>query len=184
MKNAELSQHRRPVVVDFFSGQTILGVERVHPAKGEPDSPPGRRKAAPLPEVRTANHDFDKNRIVCDMPALYADFQVRQCSHQLLIKPAHPVSALIVFTPRLVIVARSIAEGLQNTFKVMLVLKSNVLLDKRDTRRTPVLRNRCAGHMHLRSDFILASQNIRDRVPFLVEFYATWLFTGFVSRIV
>src|ERR1700723_4420026 len=184
MKNAELSQDGSPVVVVFSPGQTILGCERVPPAKGEPDSSPGRRKAAPLPEVRTANHDFDENRIVCDVPALYLDFQVRQFFHQPLIKPADPVSALIVFTPRLVIVARSIAEGLQNTFKVMLILKSNVLLDKRDPHRPPVLRNRCAGHMHLRSDFILASQNIRDRVPFLVEFYATWLFTGFVSRIV
>src|ERR1700722_9273985 len=183
MKNAELSQDGSPVVVDFFSGQTILGVERVHPAKRELDSSPGRRKAAPLPEVRTANHDFDKNRIVCDMPALYADFQVRQCSHQLLIKPAHPVSALIVFTPRLVIVARSIAEGLQNTFKVMLILKSNVPLDKGDPRRPPVLRNRCAGHMHLRSGFILPSENVRGWAPFVVALNATWLSTAIMSRI-
>src|SRR5580698_5096213 len=105
MKNAELSQDGSPVVVDFFSGQTILGVERVHPAKRELDSSPGRRKAAPFPEVRTANHDFNKNRIVCDMPALYADFLVRQCSRQLLINPAYPFSTLKVSPNSLVILA-------------------------------------------------------------------------------
>jgi len=32
VENAELSQHRPPVVIDFFSGQTVIGIERVHTA--------------------------------------------------------------------------------------------------------------------------------------------------------
>jgi len=33
VENAELSQHRPPVVIDFFSGQTVIGIERVHTAE-------------------------------------------------------------------------------------------------------------------------------------------------------
>ena len=74
VENAELSQNRPPVVIDFFPGQTIIGVERVHPAKRNLDSSPCRRKTTPLPEVRAANHDFEENGVVCDMPALYLNF--------------------------------------------------------------------------------------------------------------
>jgi hypothetical protein len=71
------------------------------------------------------NHgDFKKNRVVCDMPALYLDFQVGQRLHQLFVKQADSVPALIVFAPRLIIVLRGIAEGAENAFKIMLVLKS------------------------------------------------------------
>jgi hypothetical protein len=84
--------------------------------------------------VRAANHDFDEDGVVCDMAALYVDLQVRQRRHQLLVKQADPVPALIVFAPRLVIVSGSMAEGAEDTFKVMLVLKTNVLLNECDTR--------------------------------------------------
>src|SRR5450755_1941654 len=39
VENAELSEHRPPVVVDFPPSQTIFGVERVHTAKRELDAP-------------------------------------------------------------------------------------------------------------------------------------------------
>jgi hypothetical protein len=45
-----------------------------------------------------------------------------------------------VFVPRLIVVPRGIAEGVENTFKIMLVLESNVLLDNCDTSRPPVVR--------------------------------------------
>jgi hypothetical protein len=32
MENAQLSQHRAPVVVDFFPGETVIDVEGVHTA--------------------------------------------------------------------------------------------------------------------------------------------------------
>src|SRR5438445_7629623 len=87
VENAELSQHRSPIVVDFFSGQAIIGVERVHAAKRDLDWPPGGRQTAPLSEVGAANHDFDEDRVIRDMTALYFNLQVRQRLHQLLVKP-------------------------------------------------------------------------------------------------
>src|SRR5438132_452700 len=49
-----------------------------------------------------------------------------------------------------------ITEGAENSFKVMFVLKSNVLLNNCGASRLPVFlcsgrRNRCACHMHLHS---------------------------------
>ena len=64
VENAELPQHCAAVVIDFFAGQTVIGVEGVHAAKRKLDPPPRRRKAAPAAEMRTANHDFEENRIV------------------------------------------------------------------------------------------------------------------------
>jgi hypothetical protein len=151
VENAELSQHCPPVVVDFFSGKTVIGVECVHAAERELDSPPGRRKTTPPAEVRTANHDFNQDRVLCDVPALYIDFQVGQRLHQLFVKEADSVPALIVFAPGLIIVPCPIAEGAEDTFKVMLVLESNVLLNNCDAIRPSVLRYRCACHIHLQS---------------------------------
>ena len=47
MENAELSQHRSPVAIDFFPGQTVIGFEGVDTAERELDSPPRRREATP-----------------------------------------------------------------------------------------------------------------------------------------
>jgi hypothetical protein len=60
-----------------------------------------------------------------------------------------------MFAPGLIVVSRATAKGLENAFKVMRVLQSNVLLDAGDTRRPHVFfvfvdRNRCASHVHLR----------------------------------
>jgi hypothetical protein len=92
--------------------------------------------------VRTANHDLNKNGVVRDMSALHLDCKVRQRLHELLVKLADSTPALIVFSPWLIVVLCRVAEGAENTFKVMLVLKSNVLLDNCDTSRHPVPRNR------------------------------------------
>jgi hypothetical protein len=56
-----------------------------------------------------------------------------------------------VVTPWLIIIPCSIAKGAENAFKIMLVLKSNVLLNNCDTSRLFVIRNRCACHIHLPS---------------------------------
>ena len=64
-----------------------------------------------------------------DMPALHIDLQVRQRTHQLRVKRTDSIQALIMLGPRLIIVLRSIAEGAENTLKIMLVLKSNVPLN-------------------------------------------------------
>jgi hypothetical protein len=74
VENAEVSQHCGPVVVDFFPGQTVIEVERVHTAKREFYSSSGGRKTTPPAEVGTAYHGFNENGVVCDMSALYLDF--------------------------------------------------------------------------------------------------------------
>jgi len=74
VENAELPQDRPAVVVDFFSGKTVVCVERVDTAERELHSPPRRRKTTPPSEVRTANYDFNENCVVCDMSAPNLDF--------------------------------------------------------------------------------------------------------------
>jgi hypothetical protein len=51
-----------------------------------------------------------------------------------------------MFAPRLIIVLWVITEGAENTFKVMLVLQSNVLFNSFDTSRLSVFRKKCACH--------------------------------------
>jgi len=56
VENAELSQHRSPVIVDFFPGQTVIRVECVHTQSAKSTRPPGRRKTTPAAQAGTANH--------------------------------------------------------------------------------------------------------------------------------
>jgi hypothetical protein len=136
VKNAQLPQDRSAVVVDFLAGQTVIGVEGVYAAEWERNSPPCRRKTTPRAEVRTADHDFNKNGVVRYMSSLYVDFQVRKRLHQLLIEQTDSLSALVVFVPGLIVVPSGIAEGAQHTLEVMFVLKSNMLLYDRDAADT------------------------------------------------
>jgi hypothetical protein len=146
VEDTELSQDRPSVVVDFFAGQTVIGVECVHPAKRTLDPPPRRRKTTPAAEVGAANHDFNEYRVVRHMPALHFDFKIRQSLHELLIKLADSVRPFVVVAPRLVVIARGIAEGAENAFQIMRVLKSNVLLNQCDPSRRSIFRKRCACH--------------------------------------
>src|SRR5664279_1752579 len=125
MKHAELSEHRRSVVVDFLARQTVLSVECVHSTQRKLDESPGRRHPTPTSEVRPPYQHFHQNGIGADVPPLHLDLQVRQCLHELLVKTPHSVAALVVFAPSLVIVARSISESAENTLQVVLVLQSN-----------------------------------------------------------
>ena len=144
MKDAELSQHRSAVVIDFLSLQAIIGVEGVNTAKRELDAPPSRRKTTPSAEVRAANDDLNQDGVVRDMAALHLDFQVRQRLHELLIKLTDASSTLVVFTPRLILVECGITESAENTFEVVLVLTSDVLLNECDTSRLPFVRYGCS----------------------------------------
>jgi hypothetical protein len=81
VENAELSQHRTAVVVDFFTSQTVVSVEGIHTAKWELDSAPCRGKATPPAELRTANGDFNHNGVVCDISSLYLDLQIGEGLH-------------------------------------------------------------------------------------------------------
>jgi hypothetical protein len=73
--------------------------------------------------MRPANHDFEDNCILGDMAMLNLDFQIGQRLHQLLVEQPDSVAALIVFAPGLVIVPRTLTEGSEDAFKIMLVLE-------------------------------------------------------------
>jgi len=149
MENTQLPQHRATVVVDFFAGETVVGVEGVDAAKRELDAARGGREAAPRAEMSAANKDFDEDGVVGDMFSLNLDLQVGEGLHELLVKLGDTVLAGIVFAPGLVVVARRSAEGAENTIEVMLVLQPNVLFDNSDASRLAVFRERCGCHSHL-----------------------------------
>jgi hypothetical protein len=140
VENAELAQHRPAVVVDFFSGQSVIGVEGVDTAKWELHPPPGRRETAPGAELRSANHDFEDDCLVADVAPLDLDLQVRQSLHQLLVELADSVASVEVFAPGLVVVARGVAESPENAFEIMRVLQPDVFFDNCDSRRKFVMR--------------------------------------------
>jgi len=73
VEDAELAQYCPAVVVDFFSGQTVIGVEGVDTAKWELHPHPGRRETAPGAELRSANHYFEDDGVVGDVAALDLD---------------------------------------------------------------------------------------------------------------
>ncbi len=72
------------------------------------------------------------------MPALYVNLQVRQRLHDLLVKQTNPVAAFVVFAPSFIVILCRIAEGAENTFKVVRVFQANVLLNRCDASRLPV----------------------------------------------
>jgi hypothetical protein len=55
VEDADLAQYGRPVVINLFSGQTIVRVEGVHAAQRNLDAAACRRKTTPSAEVRSAN---------------------------------------------------------------------------------------------------------------------------------
>src|ERR1700688_2272114 len=73
VEDAELAQYCPAVVVDFFSGQTVIGVEGVDTAKWEFHPSPSCRETAPGAELRSANHDFEDDCVVGDVAALDLD---------------------------------------------------------------------------------------------------------------
>jgi hypothetical protein len=66
MEYAELPQDRTAIIVNPFTGQTVVVIKRVHAAEGELNTAPRRGKAAPAAEVCAANHDFNENGVFCD----------------------------------------------------------------------------------------------------------------------
>ena len=150
VEDAELSQHRRPVVIDFFSRQAVVGIEAVHATEREFDTPSGGRKAPPRAQVRSANDHLQKDGIAGNVPALYVNPQVGQSPHELLIKPAHSIGSAIVFVPGLVVVLRGFAKGPEHAFQVMLVLQSDMFFNDGDAGRLPMCGNRSAGQIRPR----------------------------------
>jgi hypothetical protein len=149
VEDAKLSEYRAAVVIDFLSGEAIAGVERVNTAKRELDPSSGRREAAPGAEMGPANHDFHENGVPGDVAPLNVDDEIGQRLHELSVKSSDAVPALVVFIPRLIVIACRIAEGAENAFEIMLVFAADVFLHQCDSAREPVHRNGCGCHVPL-----------------------------------
>ena len=151
MKHPELSQHGSPVVIDFFPRQAVIAIEGINTAERNLDPPSGGRKAAPRSQMRPANQDLHENRVIRYMSPLHINHKIRQSRYELLVKRPDAVPSLIVFSPRLVVVARLIAESCEHAFQIMLVLQPNMTVHNRDTSSQPVSRNWSASHTYLSS---------------------------------
>jgi len=147
VKHTKLPQDRPAVVVNSFTGQTVVGVKRVYAAKRKLNLSPCRRKTAPAAEVCAPNHEFNKNGILSHMPALHLDLDVRQCIHQLLVEQTDAVTTGVVLVPRLIIIASRFTECPENALEIVLVLKANMLLNNGDTSGLPVVQIRCVSHV-------------------------------------
>ena len=129
VEDSELAKDGGAVVIDFFSGEAVFGVEGVNAAEWEFDAVSGGRKTAPGALVRAADDDLEQNGVVGDMLTLHFYFQIRQGGHELGVKEADSVGACVVFAPRLVVVTSSVAESAENPGEVVGVFEPNVLLD-------------------------------------------------------
>jgi hypothetical protein len=133
VKDAELPQRGTAVIVDFFPGQTVFGVEGVHTAQRELDSPPCRGQPAPISKMRPADNYLNQNGLLRHMLAFYVDLQVGERLHQLCVEKPHAIAILVMFVPRFIVVSGSIAEGAKDCFEVVLVFQPNVFFDNGDT---------------------------------------------------
>jgi hypothetical protein len=97
----------------FVGPQTGNSTRR--PVAGRPRQPP-RCVPRMMTSTRTAYSAIYR--------VLHFDPQIGESPHQLFVKQAHSAPLRIVFAPRLIIIPCDIAERGENTFKVMLVLKS------------------------------------------------------------
>ena len=144
MKHSELPQHDSAVVVDLFPRKTVVVVEGVDTAQGEIDAPSGRRQAPPAATMRSANNDFNNDRLIGDVHALSVDLEVRKRLHQLFVKGPDPSDSRVVLTPRLIVIVRGLPKSIQDTFQVVSIFEANVLFDQGNSRSTPVPVDRFA----------------------------------------
>src|SRR6516162_1466954 len=129
MEYSQLPQYRCSVVIDFLSRQAVVRTEGVQATQRELDVLARCWKAPPRPHVRPTNDDFEDDRLLGDVLPYYLNAQVGQCGHYLPIELAYLFTTFVMLIPRLIIVTRHLYEGLNDTFKVVGIFQSNVLLN-------------------------------------------------------
>jgi hypothetical protein len=87
--------------------------------------------------VPPANDNLKDDSGVGRMTALHVDVQSRQGLQQPIVKCADFVTSGVVYVPWLIVVARGRSERPHDAFKVMMVLETDVLVDKLDASRHP-----------------------------------------------
>jgi hypothetical protein len=167
VEDADLVKDGGAVIVDFFSGETVVIVEGVDAAERELDAAAGGWKSAPRAEMRAADDDFDQDGVVGDVAALHVDLEIGKRSHQLLVKGTDAGETEMMFLPGLVVVTGGIAKGAEDGCEVVVVLVTDVLLDERDASQGSVFWNGCGSHIFPRlriiERFVLFQQQVPHR---------------------
>ena len=77
----------------------------------------------------TADANFERNAILSCQPVHYVDVEIGKRSDQVFIVAADCLTAVMVFTPWLIVVPCLVAKGCHNSWQVVRVFSTHVLLD-------------------------------------------------------
>jgi hypothetical protein len=79
------------------------------------------------------------------MTALHLDLQSRQRLQQAMVKNVDFVASGVMRVPRFIVVTRCRSESPHDAFKVMLIFATDMLVDKLEASRDPVIKMQ-SGH--------------------------------------
>src|SRR5262245_40703106 len=135
VKDAELAQQRRAVVVDPLAGQAISIVEREDAAERQLDLRSRSGQPAPRAQMLSADDHLEDDGARARMRAFNVNAQSWHRLQQLLIKSAHLIASDIMRVPRLVIAMCARSKGAHDGVEVMGVFMPHVLFDELEARR-------------------------------------------------
>jgi hypothetical protein len=64
VEDAELPEDGGAVVIDFFSGQPVIGIEGVNATERDVNASPSSRQTAPFTQMRAPDTDFKHDSVV------------------------------------------------------------------------------------------------------------------------
>jgi hypothetical protein len=79
------------------------------------------------------------------MTALHLDMQSRQRLQQSMVENVDFVASGVMRVPRFIVVTRCRSESPHDAFKVMLIFETDMLVDKPQASRNPVIKMQ-SGH--------------------------------------
>src|SRR5262245_50945771 len=128
VKDTQLSQHRRAVVIDHLAGKAIIAVESEDSAQRKFDLAAGCGKSAPGPEVPPTDDRLQNDAFLARMSPSHVDLQIGHCVQQLRIKFPNLFMTRVMRAPWLVIIAGLLAKGSQDAIKIVRIFKPDMLL--------------------------------------------------------
>jgi hypothetical protein len=129
---SHLLEHASAVVINPFSGELPLFVEREYAAERKFNPTTGRRQPPPGSELSAADFDFKCNSLLCREAAHDLDMEIRKGAEKAAVIPANRVSPFMMFAPRLIVIPRSPTERIHDPSQVVSILSTHVLLNERD----------------------------------------------------
>lgn len=104
VEDAELPQHRRPVVVDPLAREALVYIEAEDAAEREFDVTAGRRQAPPRRVMPAADDGLEDDRTRAGMPLPHVDHEVRQRPQQIRVETGDRRPPRIMRGPGLVVI--------------------------------------------------------------------------------